>query len=83
MGLEARRRKDGAVSGQDVPTGYASSTDVIVSYGPAFPWEVLAGAALLFVLAFLFRRTLWARWALIVAGVLALGFAAVLWRGMT
>jgi len=62
-----------------VPTGYSSSTDLIVSYGPAFPWQVFALACALLFLAFLFRRVPWARWALTGAGVLALIVAGVLW----
>lgn len=65
-----------------VPTGYTSRTDLIVSYGPAFPWQVFALACVLLVLAFLFRRVPWARWVLAVAGVLALIGAGVLWAGM-
>ncbi|GGN27421.1 hypothetical protein [Deinococcus daejeonensis] len=65
-----------------VPTGYSSSTDLIVSYGPAFPWQVFAVACALLFLAFLFRRLPWARWALTGAGALALIVAGVLWAGM-
>ena len=43
----------------------AESTDVILSYGPAFPWQVFAGGAVLLALAFAFRRTPWARWGLL------------------
>lgn len=52
-----------------VPTGYASSTDFIVSFGPADIARVIVGAALL-ALAFFLRRTLptWARWSLLTAG---------------
>ncbi|GGR46191.1 hypothetical protein GCM10008959_03990 [Deinococcus seoulensis] len=65
-----------------VPTGYSSSTDLILSYGPAFPWQVFALACALLFLAFLFRRLPWARWALTGAAVLALIVAGVLWAGM-
>jgi hypothetical protein len=61
------------------PPGTSKSTDLILSYGPAFPWQVLALACALLVLAVLFRRAPWARWALTGAGVLALIVAAVLW----
>lgn len=64
------------------PTGYSESTDLIVSYGPAFPWQVFALACVLLFLAFLFRRLPWARWALTGAGVLALIGAGVLWAAL-
>jgi hypothetical protein len=49
----------------------AESTDVLLSYGPAFPWQVFAGGAALLALAFLFRR---ARWALLtLAGLCFVG----------
>ncbi|GAA5438169.1 hypothetical protein [Deinococcus aquaticus] len=56
------------------PTGYSESTDLIVSYGPAFPWQVFALACALLFLAFLFRRVPWARWALLtLAGLCFIG----------
>ncbi len=66
-----------------VPTGYSESTDLIVSYGPAFPWQVVALACALLFLAFLFRRLPWARWALTGAGLLALIVAGVLWAALS
>ncbi|THF68007.1 hypothetical protein E7T06_18380 [Deinococcus sp. Arct2-2] len=49
-----------AASGLEVPTGYSSSTDVVFSYSPSFAWLLLATGVLL-LLAFVFRRKLWAR----------------------
>ncbi|WP_221089661.1 hypothetical protein [Deinococcus aquaedulcis] len=65
-----------------VPTDYTSRLDVIVSYGPAFPWEVFALACALLFVAFLVRRVPWARWMLTVGGVLALIGSGVLWAAM-
>lgn len=50
------------------PTGYSSSTDLIVSFTPAEAWAVGAGV-LCFVLAALLRRPTWGRWALLALGV--------------
>lgn len=44
----------------------AESTDVLLSYGPAFPWQVFAVGVALLALALFLRRARWARWALIV-----------------
>lgn len=65
-----------------MPPGYSESTDLIVSYGPAFPGQVFALACALVFLAFLFRRTPWARWTLITLGTLTLIGAGLLWLNL-
>lgn len=34
----------------------AESTDILISYGPAFPWQVFAAGGVFLALAFFFRR---------------------------
>ncbi|WP_156372974.1 hypothetical protein [Deinococcus sp. Leaf326] len=51
-----------------VPTGYSSSTDIIVSFTQAEAWAVGAGVLCLALTAFL-RRPEWVRWALLAPGL--------------
>lgn len=67
------------MNGQTVPTGYASSTDILISFGPEDVARVAVGVAFL-LLAFAFRRALpaWARWALLAVGVALIVWGAAL-----
>ncbi|CAM3868804.1 hypothetical protein [Deinococcus frigens] len=60
----------------------ASSTDILFSYGAAFPWQVFVVGALLFVLAFAFRRKRRAAYAFLTCGAACMIGAALLWAGI-
>jgi len=60
----------------------ASSTDVLLSYNRAFPWQVFAVGALLLLLALTFRRTRWAAYAFLIVGTVCMGGAVLLWAGL-
>ena len=55
---------------------------VIVNHDAGFPWQVFALGTLLLLLAFVFRRTQRAAYALLILGAACMGGAALLWAGL-